>query len=344
MAIKGCQIETNFGHVLKNVANSGLVLCVCAWFWARKCNQIRPQLCNLFWQWERPHMPEIFDFSGQNFLEDSSFSFLLLSFFFILSFSSFLLPPSPSSLLNPALFLLPPSFFLVPPFFFLSFVFFFYFGHSNVMLWYCLLCWRSWPKSASKSETEKRHACETISEPKYSPVLCVTVDLLIFLNLKRDQNRPRYRTLQSEACKTNDDVQNEFAFEILNNVSQSSSNFGSKLFVVFLALQSKPFQKSIVTVIATVAIKPSATSTSHRIHFTSQLRFYISPWILKFYVEKNYHCLISHKNMSTKQKMIRRRPFKPTRNHFQTLQATRRHWKLLETCTSLKNLLRTFMK
>ena len=43
-----------------------------------------------------------------------------------------------------------------------------------------------------------------------------------------------------------------------------------------------------------------------------------------------------NKNMSRKQKMIRRRPFKPTRNHFQTLQATRRHWKLLETCTSLK--------
>ena len=89
MAIKGCQIETNFGHVFKNVANSGLVLCVCAWFWARKCDQIRPQLCNLFWQWERPHMPEIFDFSGQNFwkiLPSPSSSFP--------SFSSFLSPPS----------------------------------------------------------------------------------------------------------------------------------------------------------------------------------------------------------------------------------------------------------
>ena len=69
----------------------------------------------------------------------------------------------------------------------------------------------------------------------------------------------------------------EFHQQLIANYStKDTHNFGSKLFVVFLALQSKSFQKSIVTVIATVAIKPSATSTSHRIHFTSQLRFYIS--------------------------------------------------------------------
>ena len=177
------------------------------WPHFRKCDQNRSQLWNLFWQRKPPHMADFFDFSGRNFMKDPSSSFLLLPLLFHPSF--LLLPASSSSLLPPFSCLLPASSFLFPPSSFLSsFSFSFLHFDETVMIRWCFLCWRSQSdvKIWIASETEKRHACETISGLRSSPVLCVTGNLLIFSISKRDQNRSHYRTLQSKPCETNDSI------------------------------------------------------------------------------------------------------------------------------------------